>query len=98
VEDVDVVDSFVIFGEEEVPATVSFDVTFTGAGRRFHYKPGSDDPLDPTNFDGKFRQGVATGDFSGSNAEGFSFTSDTGATSEGVFAELGVEKNGSFLG
>jgi hypothetical protein len=93
-----VVDSFVIFGEDEIPATVSFDITFTGEGRRFHYKPGSDDPLDPTNFDGKFRQGVATGEFSGSNADGFSFTSEPGATSEGVFAELGVEQNGSFLG
>jgi len=92
-----VVDSHVIFGEDEVPATVSFDVTWTGSGARHHYKPGSDDPTDPTNFDGKFREGVATGTFSGSNSEGFSFTSDPGATSEGVFAELGTESNGSFL-
>jgi hypothetical protein len=97
VEDVAVVDSHVIFGEDEVPATVSFDVTWTGSGPRHHYKPGSDDPTDPTNFDGKFREGVATGTFSGSNSEGFSFTSDPGATSEGVFAELGTESNGSLL-
>jgi hypothetical protein len=97
IEDIDIVDSFVFLGENEVPATVSFDVTFTGQGQRFHFKPGSDDPTDPTNFDGKFRQGVATGTFSGSNDDGFSFTSDPGATSGGIFAEIGIETNGSLL-
>ena len=96
-EDVAVVDSFVFLGEDEVPATVSLDVTFTGSGARHHYKPGSDDPTDPTNFNGKFREGIATGTFSGSNADGFSFTSDPGATSEGLFAEIGTERNGFFL-
>ena len=96
-EDVAIVDSFVFLGEDSVPATVSLDVTFTGSGPRHHYKPGSDDPTDPTFFDGKFRDAVATGTFSGSNSDGFSFTSDPGATSEGVFGEIGTESNGSFL-
>jgi hypothetical protein len=96
-EDVAVVDSFVFLGENEIPATVSFDVTFTGSGPRHHYKPGSDDPTDPTNFNGKFRDAVATGTFSGFNSDGFSFTSDPGATSEGLFAEIGTERNGSFI-
>jgi hypothetical protein len=96
-EDVSLIDSFVFLGENSVPATVSFDITWTGVGARHHFKPGSDDPTDPTNFDGKFRFGVATGTFSGSNSDGFSFTSDPGASSEGVFAEIGTESNGSFI-
>ncbi len=97
VDDIAIIDSFQFLGESSVPATVSFDVTWTGSGARHHFKPGSSDPTDPTNFNGKFRFGVATGTFSGSNADGFSFTSDPGATSEGVFAEIGVERNGSFI-
>jgi hypothetical protein len=96
-EDVSLIDSFVFLGENSVPGTVSFDITWTGSGARHHFKPGSDDPTDPTNFNGKFRFGVATGTFSGSNSDGFSFTSDPGASSEGVFAEIGTESNGSFI-
>lgn len=96
-EDVSVIDSFVFLGENSVPATVSLDVTWTLSGPRHHYKPGSDDPTDPTNFNGKFREGVATGTFSGSNTDGFVFTADPGSTSEGVFAEAGTESNGSFV-
>ncbi len=92
-----VIDSFTFLGENPVPATVSFDMTWTAVGKRYHFKPGSDDPTDPTNFDGKFRQAVATGSFSGSNTDGFSFTSDPGASSEGIFAEIGIERNGSYL-
>jgi hypothetical protein len=97
VENVQIIDSFTFLGEHSVPATVSFDITWVGSGARHHYKPGSEDPTDPTNFNGKFRDAVATGSFSGSNADGFSFTSDPGATSAGVFAEIGIEKNGSFI-
>src|SRR4029079_7973971 len=86
VDDISLIDSFQFLGEHSVPATVSFDITWTASGKRSHFKPGSNDPTDPTNFDGKFRQAVATGTFSGSNADGFSFTSDAGATSEGIFA------------
>jgi hypothetical protein len=96
-EDFPVIDSFTFLGENSIPATVSLDVTFTGSGPRHHYKPGSDDPTDPTNFDGKFREGVATGTFSGSNTDGFSFTSDPGATSDGLFGEIGIERNGVFV-
>jgi len=96
-EDVQIVDSFQFLGENSVPATVSFDLTWTASGRRHHYKPGSSDPTDPTFFDGKFRNAAVTGAFSGSNADGFTFTSDPGVTVEGSFAELGTESNGSFI-
>jgi hypothetical protein len=96
-DNVSIIDSFQFLGENSVPATVSFDITWTGSGPRHHFKPGSDDPTDPTNFNGKFRFGIATGTFSGSNSDGFSFTSDPGASSEGIFAEIGTESNGSFV-
>jgi hypothetical protein len=96
-DNVSIIDSFQFLGENSVPATVSFDITWTGSGPRHHFKPGSDDPTDPTNFNGKFRFGVAAGTFSGFNSDGFSFTSDPGASSEGIFAEIGTESNGSFV-
>jgi hypothetical protein len=100
-----VVDDLQIFGGANIPSTVSFDITWIGGGPRRHYKPGSTDPTDPTNFNGKFRLAVATGTFSGSNAEGFSFTTVGTASSAEVssvfgipgFAEMGIEQNGSFL-
>ncbi len=96
VSDIPVVDSFVIFGETEVAATVSFDITWTPVSDVRRLTPGSDDPTDPTNFAAELQFAVATGSFSGSNAEGFSFTA-TGASSEGIFAEMGHERNGRFL-
>ena len=105
VANIDVVDDLQIFGGANIPSTVSFDMTWTSVGPRHHYKPGSDDPLDPSNFDGKFRLAVATGTFSGSNADGFSFSTVGIASSAEVsglfgipgFAEIGFERNGSYL-
>jgi hypothetical protein len=97
VDDLQIVDSFQFLGENSVSATVSFDLTWTGSGPRHHYKPGSDDPTDPTFFDGKFRDAAVTGTFSGSNADGFSFSSDPGVSVDGTFAEIGTESNGSFI-
>ena len=96
-EDVPVVDNFVFLGEDRVRSRVSFDIVWNGFEPRHHFKPGSEDPTDPTFFAGTFRGAVATGTFSGSNARGFRFSSDPGATSKGIFAELGMERNGSFL-
>ena len=97
VQNLELVDTFVVFGPTEVAATVSFDVKFTPIkDTRQFYTPGSDDPTDPTNFSADLRNAIATGTFSGSNANGFSFTSST-ASSEGLFAIIGREKNGHFL-
>ena len=94
---VPVVDSFEFLGPNEVPATVSFQVTWAATGEATHYTPGSSDPADPSNFEGDFYlQTTATGSFSGSES-GFTFQSDPGATSAGVFAEMGKERNGTFL-
>jgi len=110
VENIDVVDDLQIFGGANIPSTVSFDITWTGQGPRHHYKPSKEDlepnpAFIPVPFDGKFRDAVATGTFSGSNADGFSFTTVGTASSAEVsevlgapgFAELGFERNGSYL-
>ena len=92
-----VIDSFEFLGQNSVPATVSFSITWTATGKSRHLTPGSPDPTDPSNFAGDiYFRTVATGSFSGSE-EGFRFQSDPGASSEGVFAEMGMERNGSFL-
>jgi hypothetical protein len=105
VENASVVDDLHTFGGANIPATVSLDITWTAAGPQRHYKPGSADPTDPTNFDGRFRIALATGTISGSNAEGFSFTTVGTASSAAVssvfgipgWAEMGMERNGTFL-
>lgn len=96
VDNVAVVDNFTFLGPNEVPATASFDITWTSFGKVQHYRPQSTDPTDPTNFAGEFRLATATGSFSASEG-GFAFTSTPGATSAGIFAETGTERNGSFL-
>jgi hypothetical protein len=75
-----------------VPATVSIHMKWTARGDVHEHEPGASGPTDPAHFD--FRLAVATGTFSGSEL-GFSFTGS--ASSEGVFAEMGHERNGLFL-
>ena len=95
-ENVPVVDSFTLFGATEVPATVSFDVTWKAFGEARHLRPGSSDPTSPFNFAAKLFFATSTGLFSGRNSEGFTFQASN-ATSDGSFAEMGVERNGVFL-
>jgi hypothetical protein len=95
VENASVIDDFQFLSPGGVPATVSFDMTWTASGPVMHFQPQSSDSTDPANFAAEFRLATATGTFSGSES-GFSFTG-TGS-SEGVFAEMGTERNGFFLG
>ena len=75
-----------------VEATVSFDVVWTGDATR-HVNE-----TDATNqFAGEYAETQATVTWSGSNADGFSFTSDPANTSTSHFAETGHEHNGIFF-
>ena len=94
VEHASVVDDFQFFATDFVPATVSIHMKWTARGDVHEHEPGASGPTDPAHFDGDFRLAVATGTFSGSEL-GFSFTGS--ASSEGVFAEMGHERNGLFL-
>ncbi len=89
-----VIDDFQFFAPGGVAATVSYDITWTASGAVQHFQPQSSDPMDPSNFAAEFRSAVATISFTGTEA-GFTVTG-TG-TSDGIFAEMGTERNGSFL-
>lgn len=91
VEHAPVIDDFQFFAPGGVPGTVSIHMKWTASGDVHHHEPGS---TDASNFDGDFRPAVATGTFSGSEL-GFSFSGS--ASSEGMFAEMGHERNGVFL-
>jgi hypothetical protein len=94
IERASVLDDFQFFAPASVPATVSYRITWTATGPTQHFQPQSSDPTDPTNFAADFRPATATITFSASEL-GFSVTG-TG-TSEGIFAEMGRERNGLFL-
>ena len=99
--DFPVVDSYQIFSGTEDPATVSFDITWTQTGAPRHLRPGSSDPLDPTNLAGEFKDAYATGTFAGNSftafGSGVPFSFSGVATTEFGWGEMGSEQNGSFL-
>ena len=100
--DVPVVDDLTLFGEAEIPSTVSFDVTYTPVGTVRHLRPTSSDPTDPHSFAGELRFAKSSGVFAGTNSlTGFSFvataTNDTPDFPGLVFGEMGTERNGFFL-
>jgi len=102
VEDLDVLDTFVFGGPDEVPATISYDITWTRNGPPRFLSPGSDDPTDPTNLYAVFRDAVAEGSFTAESVtepggDPFSFEGAF-ATSAPVWGQMGYEANGSFIG
>ena len=78
-----------ITGGPSVPATVSFEVRWSGVKARHKF---DNKRLD---FAGQFVVGDATIVWSARQA-GFTFQSDPAATSTTVYAELGHERNGVF--
>lgn len=95
--DVPLVDSFEFAGPNVVPATMSFEVHWRATGRGQLLGEGDSVPAeDPAAFSGRFRPARATGSFHGEQL-GFEFRSLRGTSSEEGYAELGTERNGSFL-
>jgi hypothetical protein len=93
--DVCVLDSFQFGGPVTIPASVSFKIQWEATGPRERRGSGSDvPPTDPAAFLGRFATARSTGTFSGSEV-GFSFNGR--ANTEGGFAQLGPERNGTFL-
>jgi hypothetical protein len=89
------IDNTFFFGPGTEFASATFDVTWTPTGKVQHFRPGSDDPTDPSNFAADIRFATATGSFTVVQ-NGVTFTINN-ASSAGVFAEMGTERNGSFL-
>jgi hypothetical protein len=94
-EDVCLLDSFQFGGPTNVPARVSFKTRWEATGPRERRGKGSAVPAtDPAAFLGRIATARSTGSFSGSEL-GFSFKGR--GDTDGTFAELGSERNGSFL-
>ena len=94
-ENVGVVDNVSLGGPGQTFSLVSIDIAWSNFGNVMQFRPGSSVPTDPTNFAGNFRTADAAAILSGFQS-GFSFSS-TDATSAGVFAEIGRERNGIFI-
>jgi hypothetical protein len=74
-----------------VPASVSFDIRWTGGGGHVKVRDETND------FGGRYVEGKATIEWSGENEKGEVFQSDPANTSITHFAEVGQERNGTFF-
>jgi hypothetical protein len=79
-----------------VPATLSFDITFSKSGARRHVQPTSADPLSPFNWEGEIWDATNSGTFKLSYNDG-TFSAQGSFDSAGNFGEMGFERNGSFV-
>ncbi|HEY3615335.1 MAG TPA: hypothetical protein VGK96_00900 [Candidatus Sulfotelmatobacter sp.] len=79
-----------------VPATLSFDITYTKSGASREVEPVSTDPLSPFNWEGKMWEATNSGTFSLSYNDG-TFSAQGSFDSAGNFGEIGFERNGSFV-
>ena len=96
--DVDVHDVMVFDASPtEVPARVSFRMTWQGRGAARKLGRGSAvPPTDPAAFAGRFFRALAKGTFSGTSGT-FTFQSSTTRRAGSVFAELGTEQTGALM-
>jgi hypothetical protein len=93
---VPVIESFKFLGPNQIPAEVSFSLTWTARGHARSLGSGSSVPAtDPAAFRGRFFDARATGSVRGSEL-GFRFRSGTLTSTRG-WAEMGSERNGRFL-
>ena len=78
-----------------VPATLSFDITYSKSGASRHVTPTSSDPLSPFNWEGEMSEATNSGTFSLAYNDG-TFSAQGSFASAG-FGEIGFERNGSFV-
>ncbi len=92
------IDSFVFAGANSTPAELDISIRWEATGPVEELGSGNHVPdTDPAAFSGRFRTAHATGTFGGIEL-GYGFATHGRATSRLGFAELGFERNGSFLG
>ena len=82
-------------GVAGVPATLSFDITYSKSGASRHVKPTSRDPLSPFNWEGRMWMATNSGTFSLAYNDG-TFSAQGSFSSSRNFGEMGTERNGSF--
>ena len=97
-ENVAVVDQFQFpGGTGNIPATLSFDITYTKSGKPRKIGPQSPrDPLSAFDWAGKMWDATNSGTFSVANSDG-SFVVQGSFNSSGMFGEMGNERNGVFV-
>jgi hypothetical protein len=92
-----VIDSYVFAGANVEPAWVDVAVRWEATGPPENLGSGDTvDPADPAAFLGTFAPAEATAQISGRQL-GFKFRSDPGLSTDQGYAEIGTERNGSFL-
>ena len=97
VEDIQVIENYVLFGPNTTPTTLSFHIEWQATGPFVDRgKDATVSPTDPAAFLGRFAVARSTAKFEASEF-GFSFRSDPGASTDRGFAEMGREQNGVFL-
>ena len=79
-----------------VPATLSFDITYSKSGASRHVAPTSTDPLSPFSWEGEMWDATNSGTFSLAYNDG-TFSAQGSFDSAENFGELGFERNGSFV-
>ncbi len=79
-----------------VPATISFDITYSKSGPAHRVAPSTRDPLSPYNWEGKMWDATNSGTFSVAYSDG-SFSAQGSFDSAGNFGEMGFERNGVFV-
>jgi hypothetical protein len=98
---VPLVDTFALFGTPsplgtiETPSTARFEVEWAATGAAVPRGSGASGPPAEA-FLGEFAPARAVGSFSGSEL-GFAFSTQGRVTSDTGYAEVGTERNGSFL-
>jgi hypothetical protein len=91
------IDSFVFAGANSTPAVLDISVRWEATGPAEERGSGDSVPAtDPAAFRGTFRTAHARGTLGGVEL-GYGFRTRNRATSTLGFAELGFERNGSFL-
>lgn len=97
VEDIQVIESYRLFGPNTTPATLSFHIEWQATGPFVaRGKDATVAPTDPAAFLARFAVARSTAEFEVSEL-GFSFSSDPGVSTDQGFAEVGRERNGVFL-
>jgi len=89
----------IFLGSTGFPATLTLNMTFQKQGRPRNVRPTSASPISPFSWAGVMSDATYKGTFSVAYNDGkFSATGNFGSTAaEQVFAEMGTERNGSFV-
>jgi hypothetical protein len=91
------IDTFTFLGPDDTPAILNMRIEWEALEDPVDLGSGSAvPPDDPAAFLGSFARARSTAHFSGRQT-GFSFRSNPGVSSDAGYAEIGTERNGTFL-